>query len=97
MRGTTQAAGTLSGSADYDVFGAARATSGVQGGAGYAGQQTDTETGLSFLRARAYSPSLGRFLSADSLILNGPGSQSCNLCASVENNPITGPTPAGGR
>ena len=95
VRGTTQAAGTLSGSADYDVFGAARATSGVQGGVGFTGQETDAETGVSYLRAREYNPVLGRFLSPDSMIPNGPGTQGYNLYAYVANNPTTWADPSG--
>jgi RHS repeat-associated protein len=33
----------------------------------YAGQYTDTETGLQYLRARYYDPSTGTFLTRDPL------------------------------
>jgi RHS repeat-associated protein len=97
VRGTAGTAGTLAGSADYDVFGAARNTSGVQPGAGvgFTGQQTDAETGFQYLRARDFNPSTGRFLSADSVIPNGPGTQGYNLYAYVANNPTSWADPSG--
>ena len=52
-------------------------------------------TGLIYLRARALDPSLGRFLSADSVIPNAPGSQGYNLYAYVANNPTTRVDPSG--
>jgi RHS repeat-associated protein len=97
VRGTAGTAGTLAGSADYDVFGAARNTSGVQPGAGvgFTGQQTDAETGLQYLRAREYTPVVGRFLSADSVQPNAPGTQGYNLYTYVANNPATWVDPSG--
>jgi len=78
VRGTTQAAGTLTGSADYAVFGAARSTSGVHG-VGYTGQKTGAETGFTFIRAREHSPSPDRLTSADSVISNGPGARGITI------------------
>ena len=47
----------------------------------YAGYQFDSETGLYYLRARYYSPGLGRFLTMDSMI-------GVNRYAYAENNPV---------
>jgi RHS repeat-associated protein len=104
VRGTVGTAGTLAGSADYDVFGAGRAVSGQQPGSGigYSGEQTDAETGLQYLRARDYNPLLGRFLSAGSMQPNAPGTQGYtpgtqgyNLYAYVANNPTSWADPSG--
>jgi RHS repeat-associated protein len=97
VRGTAGTAGTLLASADYDVFGAARATSGQQPGAGigYTSEQSDAETGFAYLHAREYNPLLGRFLSADSLQPNAPGTQGYDLYTYVANNPTTWVDPSG--
>ena len=55
----------------------------------FRGEQTDPETGFTFLRARYLNPSLGRFLSADSVQPTAPGTQGYNLYAYVANNPTT--------
>ncbi|MGI8553119.1 MAG: RHS repeat-associated core domain-containing protein, partial [Dehalococcoidia bacterium] len=89
VRGQANASGALTGSGDYDVFGAARSGSTLSSTMGYAGQQTDPETGFSYLRARYYNPALGRFLSADTTLPNAPGTQGYNLYAYVANNPTT--------
>jgi RHS repeat-associated protein/uncharacterized repeat protein (TIGR01451 family) len=93
VRATTDAAGTVIGSTDYSAFGTPRVTSGIQGPIGFAGQQTDS-TGLQYLLARYYDPSSGRFLSQDSLLQGGPGTQGLNRYAYAGNNPanVTDPT-----
>lgn len=83
------------GSTTYDAFGSVRSQSGQQSILGFTGQQTDSATGLSFLRARYYDPTLGRFLSPDSLQPNAPGSQGDNLFAYVTNNPTSQIDPSG--
>jgi RHS repeat-associated protein len=97
VRGAVGVAGTLAGSSDYDVFGAARNTSGQQPGVGvgYIGEQTDAETGFEYLHARDYNPLSGRFLSADSVQPNAPGTQGYNRYAYVQNNPTTWADPSG--
>ena len=47
------------------------------------------------LRARELDPTLGRFLSADTVQPNAPGSQGYNLYAYVANNPTTWTDPNG--
>ncbi len=56
---------------------------------GYTGQLTDPSTGFIDLRARQLDPTLGRFLSADSVQPNAPGTQGYNLYAYTANNPTT--------
>ncbi|OGO07749.1 MAG: hypothetical protein A2Y61_02230 [Chloroflexi bacterium RBG_13_60_13] len=57
--------------------------------------RNDAETGFTYLRARHLSPGLGRFLSADSVSPNAPGSQGYNPYAYVANNPTTWVDPSG--
>ncbi len=56
---------------------------------GYTGQLTDPSTGFVDLRARELDPTLGRFLSADTVQPNAPGTQGYNLYAYTANNPTT--------
>ncbi len=94
-RGVTNLAGTLTGTADYDTFGAVRASAGVGSVFGYTGEQFDAETGYTYLRARYLNPALGRFTSADTVQPNAPGTQGYNLYAYVANNPMTWVDPSG--
>ncbi len=89
VRGITDSSGTLTGSTDYDAFGAVRSQTGSSLSLGYTGQLTDPRTGFVDLRARQLDPTLGRFLSADTVQPNAPGSQGYNLYAYVANNPTT--------
>jgi RHS repeat-associated protein len=81
-------------STSYDVFGAVRSQSGQQSIFGFTGQQTDS-TGLSFLRARYYDPSLGRFISPDSEQPNAPGTLGFNLYSYAVANPTSATDPSG--
>ncbi len=62
---------------------------------GYTGALTDLSTGFVDLRARELDPALGRFLSADTVQPNAPGSQGYNRYAYVANNPTTWVDPSG--
>ena len=95
VRGLSDLGGSLTGTADYDVFGQVRASSGASSVFGFTGEQFDAETGFTFLRARYLDPRLGRFLSADSVQPNAPGTQGFNLYAYVANNPTTWVDPSG--
>ena len=61
--------GNLTSSPKFDVYGAVRANGGTatskQGFVGSLGHVSDTETGLVYMRARYYDPSVGRFTSED--------------------------------
>jgi len=55
----------------------------------YRGYYYDAETGLYYLRARYYDPTVGRFINADDIQHLGSGDAvlSYNLCAYCENSP----------
>lgn len=70
-----------------------------QGGAGqsifgYTGEQRDP-TGLVYLRARYYQPSVGRFLSADTIVPEPLRSVGWNRYAYTGNNPVRYTDPSG--
>jgi RHS repeat-associated protein len=94
IRGLTDANGTLLGSRSYEVFGAARTTSGASSLFGFTGEATDS-TGVVYLRARSLDPVTGRMLSADSVIPNAAGTQGYNLYGYAGNNPTTWTDPSG--
>ena len=56
---------------------------------GYNGEYLDRETGLIYLRARYYDPSIGRFISED------PIKDGSNWYAFCNNNPVTFIDPSG--
>jgi RHS repeat-associated protein len=88
-------AGELLLARNYDPFGNVLVQGGVgSSGFGYTGEQVDA-TGLVYLRARYYSPVVGRFLTADNLIPDPIRSQSWNQYNYVENNPIRYVDPSG--
>jgi RHS repeat-associated protein len=95
VRGSADGTGTLSGSADYEVFGTARGANSTGSVFGFTGEQTDAETGLLYLRAREYDPASGTFLSADSVQPNAAGTQGYNLYSYATNNPTTWVDPSG--
>jgi RHS repeat-associated protein len=60
--------GAVTATFQYDAFGAVRASTGTATTAfGFTGQQADAGSGLTYLRARYYDPSTGRFLTKDPL------------------------------
>jgi len=65
----TSQAGTISGAYTYTPYGATEAHTGTATTPlGYDGQYVSSDTGLIYLRARAYDPSTAQFLSVDPLI-----------------------------
>ena len=54
----------------------------------YRGYVYDNETQLYYLRSRYYDPSLGRFISSDSLMSTGQGVLGLNMYAYCLNNPV---------
>jgi RHS repeat-associated protein len=66
IRMITSSTGTSVGTATYTTYGTGTAT-GTTSAFGYAGQYTDTESGLQWLRARYYDPATGQFLTVDPL------------------------------
>jgi RHS repeat-associated protein len=94
VRGLTGTGGSVTGSASFEVFGSPRASSGTTSLFGFTGEPMDG-TGLVDLRARALDTGIGRFLSADTVRPNAPGSQGLNLYSYVANNPISWVDPSG--
>ncbi len=62
---------------------------------GYTGQKENMELGLMYYNARYYIPSLGRFLSADTIVPNPANPQSYNRYSYTRNNPINLIDPTG--
>lgn len=61
----------------------------------FTGQELDEESDLYYYNARYYDPSLGRFLTADTLVPNWRNPQAYNRYAYVYNNPIQYTDPTG--
>jgi RHS repeat-associated protein len=62
----------------------------------FAGQQTDATTGLDYMRARYYDPSLGRFISADPLRQAAIGQAgNFQFYSYTDNNPVNQTDPSG--
>jgi RHS repeat-associated protein len=62
---------------------------------GYTGQRLDTSADLMYYNARYYDPTIGRFISADTIIPNPADPQSLNRYSYVRNNPIRYSDPSG--
>jgi RHS repeat-associated protein len=88
---TTNAARQVVSRFDYAPYG--NATAGNR--FGYAGQEFDDETSLIYMDARYYEPSLGRFISSDSVVPDLLNPQSLNRYSYVYNNPISYKDPTG--
>ena len=83
-------AGTVLKSYDYDAFGEeVNASASDANPFRYAGQYFDAETGTYYLRARYYSPALGRFTQQDAWGYDDPTDPlSLNLYVYCINNPV---------
>ena len=80
----------------YDPFGNLVAQSGPgSSGFGYTGEQEDANTGLVFLRARYYDPSVGRFVSKDPWPGTVSHPNTLHGFSYVANNPILRRDPSG--
>jgi RHS repeat-associated protein len=55
---------------------------------GFAGQRYDSSTGLIYMGARYYDPTLGRFISPDTIVQQRNDPQSYNRYAYARNNPL---------
>jgi RHS repeat-associated protein len=85
----TNRTGVTVGSATYDPYGQLTASSGKLSPLGFAGEYTDAETGVSYLRARYYDPGAGQFLTRDPL-----GPTAGHPYPYVDGNPWNGLTQA---
>ena len=83
--------GELVESYSYDVFGQPNTISTIGNCFMFTGREYDSETGLYHYRARAYKPSMGRFLQTDPM---GYG-DSINMYSYCGNNPVSWADPYG--
>lgn len=91
---TTDAQGNIVSSDDYRSYGSP--ASGSPGdGVGFASHIGDSDSGLIYMQARYYDPSIGRFLSVD-MVLPAPAALDLmNRYAYVANNPMSFSDPTG--
>ena len=95
-RAITDNVGLVTDRYTYDAFGGLLDQTGTFGNSfGFAGEQRDSATGLDYLRARYYDPSLGRFISKDAFpgYLDDPMSQHDYQYAHA--NPVSNTDPSG--
>jgi RHS repeat-associated protein len=96
VRQLSDAAGQVTLARSYTPFGALLSQSGTpQGSFGFAGEQRDPAAGLTFLRARYYDPTVGRFLTRDPYPAYAAAPSTLHRYAYVENNPVNLVDPAG--
>ena len=93
----TDASGTLLEESRYLPFGQVRSDVGniTQTDKTYTSQKDLANTGLMDYNARMYSPELGRFIQADTIVPSVGNSQAWNIYAYVLNNPIRANDPSG--
>ena len=93
--GIADASGAMSEIYSYDAFGNPQ-FSGASQNFLYSGEQRDDESGLIYLRARYYDPSLGRFISRDPAFIGKQDeTQSLNPFIYVQNDPVNYVDPTG--
>jgi RHS repeat-associated protein len=89
----TLANGSLDSSIAYFPFGSAR-TGSVNSEKQFTGQMLDS-TGLYYYNARYYDPTIGRFISADSIVQSISNPQTLNRYSYCANNPLNSTDPTG--
>jgi RHS repeat-associated protein len=95
-RNLSDGAGAVIVSYTYGAFGNLRLMKGSSDNTfQFTGEQTDDETGLLYLRARYYDPSVGRFTSRDAFTGFADSSQSLNRYVYVNNNSVNSVDPSG--
>ncbi len=90
VRMMTDGAGAVKATYNYDVYGKLKSKTGtVANPFGYAGEYTDAESGMQYLRARYYEPATGQFLTRDPIV-----AQTREPYSYASNNPtnLTDPT-----
>jgi RHS repeat-associated protein len=96
VRALTDSNGNLVQTYQADEFGVPALVQGTSSQPfGYAGQQTDAESGLQYLRARTYDPGTGRFLQRDPMPGSPTHPQTLNPYAYAGNDPTTLADPSG--
>ena len=92
----TDSTGTVAKSYKYDAFGVEQNVDDADNNAfRYCGEYYDSESGTIYLRARYYDPTIGRFISRDSVTGENTDPLSLNLYTYCHNNPIIGTDPSG--
>jgi len=91
---TVDASGTLLSSLKYTAFGELRSGTAATDQL-YTGQRQEAEIGLYFYVSRFYDPSLGRFVSPDSIVPGAGDPQAYDRYAYANNNPIIFIDPTG--
>ena len=92
----TDSTGTVAKSYKYDAFGVEQNVDDADDNAfRYCGEYFDAETGTIYLRARYYNPTIGRFISRDSVTGEKTDPLSLNLYTYCHNTPIIGTDPSG--
>jgi RHS repeat-associated protein len=87
----TGATGSVAATYAYDAYGNVTASTGtVANPLQYAGQYTDSESGLQYCRARYYDPTVGGFLTRDPL-----SARTRQPYAYAANSPVNGTDPSG--
>jgi RHS repeat-associated protein len=88
------AQGNVTATFDYRPYGA-QALGTPSKGPGYTGHVNDPDTGLVYMQARYYDPTIGRFLSADPVSPSAGDSFNSNRYVYVRNNPVVDIDPDG--
>ena len=92
----TDSSGNTVGEARYYPYGETRLTTGTMyTDQLFTGQREMVGLGIYHYNARFYSPKLGRFLSADTIVPNAANPQNLNRFSYVGNNPIRYTDPTG--
>ena len=92
----TDSTGAITKSYKYDAFGVEQNIDDADDNAfRYCGEYFDAETGTIYLRARYYNPTIGRFISRDSVTGEKTDPLSLNLYTYCHNTPIIGTDPSG--
>ena len=93
---TLNAAGQVVGQRRYEAYGQKRWSRGVeQTDFGFNSHREESEFGLYDYQARYFSPLLGRFISADSIVPDFSNPQDLNRYSYVRNNPLKYTDPSG--
>ncbi len=81
---------------DYAAYGeTVNETGSVENERGFTGHVNDPDTGLIYMGARYYDATLGRFISADTVVPDPANPQALNRYSYVLNNPINNTDPTG--
>jgi RHS repeat-associated protein len=89
VRLTVDDSGTALGSREWDAWGNQRSSTGSGFAFGWAGEQYDASSDLTYLRARYYSPGTAQFLSRDTMQPNAGGTTGYNPYCYANANPAT--------